>query len=800
MNRWSLWRALGTRLVVASLLVELLMLALLVCNAWRVTEEGLLEQSRLRMQEVGTLLAAALAAPLAERDYVTLQELLDAVRRRDGLSYLVLLDADGRQVAAAGWNTQEALPPVADNAQLDHRYGARFDGRRVLELAGQRLGELHFGVDLGFLHQLRARLLSQSVLIATLEMFASTLLLGLIGYWLTRRLHALSTLSEALADGGQAQRAAEGEDEVGRLGRAFNRMADAIAVRIVELEAARDQSRRFLAHTQTESARLAAVLGAVRRGLLFTEGDGRIVFVNAAWRRMWGVDEQSGLVGRPLGEVFAYCARWLSDPTQLQFSAGERCGDERELRCTDGRIVVVRCETVHDAAGSGLLWIFEDVTRERETAERLLYLAERDTLTGLYNRHRFASALEGMLRTVERRGGSGALLYFDLDNFKQINDGFGHHAGDDVLQRVAREVGRLVRADETLARLGGDEFALIVTGAGENEASVLAERIVNAIGRLPCVCAGQPVRLSCSLGIALYPQHAQTASELVVCADAAMYQAKQAGRNAWRLFRLCADAGQVQRERMSWSTRLTRALEREQFRLFFQGIYRARDGHLSHLEVLLRLDDVAPAPPCLPGEFVAAAERSGRITDIDRWVVGTAVRRLATDLALPPLAVNVSARSLQQPGFAGFILHVLALHDVAPRRLLIELTESAVFADIQQARYFIADLQRAGCRVCIDDFGSGFGTFPVLRELGAEVLKINAGLVRNLGSAHDDGCFVRAIVQIARGLERTTVAKGVEDAATLALLRELGVDLVQGFHFGHPAADLPPEQFGGDGH
>jgi EAL domain-containing protein (putative c-di-GMP-specific phosphodiesterase class I) len=244
--------------------------------------------------------------------------------------------------------------------------------------------------------------------------------------------------------------------------------------------------------------------------------------------------------------------------------------------------------------------------------------------------------------------------------------------------------------------------------------------------------------------------------------------------------------------RMSWHERISNALEHDLLRLHFQGVYRAADGVLLHLEALVRMVDETDATRLImPGHFIGFAEKTGKIVDIDRWVIRESVRLLGASAAVPALAVNVSGRSFDDPLFPQYITEQLARFAVAPERLLVELTETAAVSDLHDAQRFIEALRQTGCRVCLDDFGSGFSSFAYLKYLKADVLKIDGLFIRDLPNDRDNQVFVKSIVDVARGMRKTTIAEFVEDDETLAMLKGFGVDMVQGYHLDMPRADHP---------
>ncbi len=568
---------------------------------------------------------------------------------------------------------------------------------------------------------------------------------------------------------------------------------------IDELRHAEGLQRKYLEETEQERARLVSLLSAMNLGILFVAADGRVIYHNPTFSRMWMIEDGTALIGMPVHEVLAQAASTLARPDHfskhlLSVLETRELSDSYEIQMTDGRVITELDYPVRDREGRflGHLWIYEDVTRERQTAEQLVYLAERDALTGLYNRHRFQQELGRTMLETDRHQMRCAVMFFDLDEFKTINDTYGHRAGDALLIRVAGEIGALVRRNEVLARLGGDEFAILLPSVQGNEAETLADRVVRAIAQIPFRFEGQNLRLTTSLGIAYYPTHAADADDLVARADIAMYQAKDAGKNTWRVFRADTDADSEMRSRLSWGERISNALDKGLFQLHFQGVYRAEDGALSHLEALVRMiDERSPEQLIMPAHFIQLAEKSGRILDIDRWVIHEALRRLAESPAIPSIAVNLSGRSLSEPDLPQYIGDELRGAGVSPSRLIVEITETAAVSDLHDAQRMIEALRQLGCGVCLDDFGVGFASFAYLKHLHVDTIKIDGIFIRDLPDDPDNQVFVQAMVSVALGLGKSVVAEYVEDAPTLALLTRFGVDLVQGYHLDRPVADHP---------
>jgi len=301
--------------------------------------------------------------------------------------------------------------------------------------------------------------------------------------------------------------------------------------------------------------------------------------------------------------------------------------------------------------------------------------------------------------------------------------------------------------------------------------------------------------MTTSLGVALYPQHATEMEELVAHADAAMYQAKEAGKNTWRTYRKDLDTSKEMINRLGWNTRISQAIDNEQLVLHYQGIYDTRTRELVHVETLVRMiNEDEPEQLILPGNFIPFAEKNGRIVDIDRWVISKTIETLAYSEEFPhvPIAVNISGRSFDDTSLPQFIAEQLRRHNVAPNKLNIELTETAAVSDLHDAQRFIDSLRKTGCRIFLDDFGAGFSSFLYLKHLKVDVLKIDGQFIQDLPEDHTNQVFVKSIVDVAKGLNKKTVAEFVENKETYELLKQFGVDMVQGNYL-HKPDETPPQ-------
>jgi diguanylate cyclase (GGDEF)-like protein/PAS domain S-box-containing protein len=567
---------------------------------------------------------------------------------------------------------------------------------------------------------------------------------------------------------------------------------------LARLEEASELQARTSESLRAERSRLLSLLSAMNFGVVFIDNASRIVYSNPAFADVWSIPREESLLGLNLFDALESAEDVVADlgafTSRLpELVSSRHVSPAEEIKLTSGRILRLRVCPVQEESGAsqGAVLIHEDITLARESETQLAFLAERDPLTGLFNRRRFerelAERMDGATRDKQRL----ALLLFDLDEFKSVNDLFGHRMGDTVLLQVAGEIRSHLRRNEFLARIGGDEFALIVGDISEENLRTLADRLMKVVGAMSFNLGEVRLSLTSSLGIATYPAHAATPQELIAHADSAMYQAKDAGKNTWRVYRPDHSATLRQRSLVTWNDRIRHALRNDGFEVHLQGIFDIATMKRRHNEALVRLSD-GDGRLLLPGSFIGYAEKSNLIIDLDRWVLAHVIEMLADDPALEPMAVNISGRSIDEPGMPDFIRSQLSARGVAPGRLYLEVTETAAIRDMRDAQRFILDLHDTGCKVCLDDFGAGFSTFAYIKQLPVDIIKIDGLFVRNLARERDNQVFVRAMLDIARGFGKQVVAEAVEDEHTLDILRGYGVDMAQGWVFEQPFAVARP--------
>ena len=431
--------------------------------------------------------------------------------------------------------------------------------------------------------------------------------------------------------------------------------------------------------------------------------------------------------------------------------------------------------------------VFSDITQLHESQRKAEFLATHDTLTRLANRSLFHDRLEHAMAQARRTQNHLALMFIDLDNFKNINDTSGHHLGDELLVQVASRLQTAVRDVDTVARVGGDEFTAVVTSCTEESAREVAVRIVEALGA-PYTVQDGCFYISASVGIALYPQDGDDAGALIKAADAAMYRAKERGRNRIEFY--VSDLHKQLIRHTVVERRLRGSLQQNLLRLVFQPKFSLRPVRsVTGAEALLRwrdpeLGDISPA------EFIPIAEASGLIMEIDRTVrklvLGLVSQWRAGAIPVPRIAINVSPRTIREPSFAGEFLADIAASQVSPALLQVEITEGALLENTDAVVQNVKSLAAAGIGISIDDFGTGYSSLAYLKRLPLTELKIDRSFVLGLAQQREDKAITRAVLALAEALELTSVAEGVETAGQLEMLTTMGCDAVQGFLLAQP--------------
>ena len=518
-----------------------------------------------------------------------------------------------------------------------------------------------------------------------------------------------------------------------------------------------------------------------------------LVHANEALSRITGYSDDE-MIGRPIS-LFLHTkgqtdSTWLNDV--LQSAGRDRYTMEHQIEHADGHLLwaLMSVSAIMDADGEPEFQVvqIQDISDRRRYEGRLEFLAEHDPLTGLFNRRRFTFEVQRQVARVLRHSSTACVIFLDIDNFKYVNDSLGHSAGDDLIEAVAMQLLETSRETDIVARLGGDEFALLLTETSAHQALVHAERLRDAVENGGFMVGHQDVRITISVGVAeISPDGSMTPEDVMMDADLAMYEAKDAGRNTVREFGPNSEHREHVAARMAWSVRISDALHNEKFVLHAQPILDIRLGEVTHHELLIRMkdNDGSLIPPT---EFLYTAERFGMAIDIDKWVLGQAIDILSglSPYSQIKIAVNVSGGSLDGTVLTDWLTATLTEREVAPSSLVIEVTETDAITNMARARRFAEVLQSLDCEFSLDDFGAGFGSFYYLKHLPIDYIKIDGDYINNLTSSDTDQVIVKSMIQLASGLGKRTVAEFVSDQEALDLITEFGVDYAQGFFIGKP--------------
>lgn len=542
----------------------------------------------------------------------------------------------------------------------------------------------------------------------------------------------------------------------------------------------------------------AAVYENTQEGVLIADAEGHIVSVNRAFTAITGYAAEEVLGQRPSllssgrHDALFYAQMWK------EIGATGRWQGEIWNRRKSGEIYpqLTSISTIPDEHGEVYRYVgvFTDIAAMKASEERLEFLAHHDPLTSLPNRLTLFLRLERAMQQARHDGHHMALLMLDLDRFKDVNDSLGHLMGDSLLQRVADGLRRRLRGADTLSRLGGDEFTILLERINRpDDASRVAEDILNALQETIVLPDGTNIRVSASIGIATFPGHAASPEALLQQADAAMYRAKREGRGRYQYF--SEDLAHSARARLELEAALRNAIEAGELRAYFQPQVDVQSGRLVSAEALVRWQE--PSGRIVqPDAFIPLAEETGLIVAIGEWMLRESCREAVRwqQSGLPPLgvAVNVAAAQLRESGFAQRVIDILSGSGLAPQRLELELTESSLLGGEDEAVTQLTRLREHGVRIAIDDFGTGYSSLSYLKRLPLDVLKIDRSFVERIAEHQGDREIVTAIVQIGRTLGFKVIAEGVETAEQLAFLGTLSCDRYQGYFCSKP---MPADAF-----
>ncbi|RLA04528.1 MAG: hypothetical protein DRQ47_03250, partial [Gammaproteobacteria bacterium] len=533
------------------------------------------------------------------------------------------------------------------------------------------------------------------------------------------------------------------------------------------------------------------VFEASRDAIMVLDADGLIRLVNSSFSKMTGFSE-SDIIGKSPRLLRAssederhYDAMWQS-VLKNGYWRGELW---RRKKSGETYPEWTSISTVTDNQGKVLEYVIigSDMSERKYAEDRILYQANYDQLTNLPNRNLFMDRLHQSLQRVQREGTALALLFIDLDRFKNINDSLGHGAGDKFLIEVSKLMQRTIRDSDTIARFGGDEFAVILSPIyGPKNAGRVAASLLDVLSN-PINIDGYEAIVGASIGISMYPVDGKVEQELVKNADTAMYRAKESGRNNYQFF--TEEMQQAAKDRLTMEIDLRKAIEGQELRLVFQPQVEVGSENLSGAEVLVRWQS-RDKGLISPGEFIYLAEDTGLIVPIGEWVLRQSClqykRWQNAGVAPPYLAINVSGRQFKMDGFSQSVFKILQETGLATENVELELTESFLMDDQEFAINTLNELKEMGFQLSIDDFGTGYSSLSYLKKFPIDRLKIDRSFIKDLEHNEEDYAIVRAIIELAHTLNITVIAEGVEELGQKKLLEELHCDIIQGFLYSRP--------------
>ena len=533
------------------------------------------------------------------------------------------------------------------------------------------------------------------------------------------------------------------------------------------------------------SIQLSTAVNNMSLGLCMYDAQSRIVLSNDPFARIYGLDPASHYPGMSLREVIATrIANGVFAGESAEHYMAERLTpvDNETYKLhhlNDGRTIAIWHTSLPDG---GWVTTQEDITETRRIEKRLAFLAHHDALTGLANRVLLQDRIELTLARV-RRGEEAAVLFLDLDNFKGVNDTFGHSTGDELLKIVAGRLRSGLRETDTIARLGGDEFAILLVGAKQPEgAGVVARRIIELMAA-PIDINGNQLRIGVSIGIATAPFDSETTTGLLKCADLALYKAKEEGRGRHRFFELEMDVRMQGRLRLEQDLRA--AIEAQSFTIHYQPLLDLRTDMVTGFEALIRWQH-ADRGMISPADFIPLAEETGLIVPLGLWVLNKACMDAAQWPEHLKVAVNLSPAQLMGTGITETIANALERSGLSPHRLQLEITETAVMENAGKAISILRHLRATGVEIAMDDFGTGYSSLSSLRNFPFNKIKIDRSFINDVTTSKESRAILRTIISLAGTMGMTTTAEGVETAEQLAIVRAEGCSEMQGYFFSKP--------------
>jgi diguanylate cyclase (GGDEF)-like protein/PAS domain S-box-containing protein len=739
-------------------------------------------ETALRAGTVATA-AAALAAPaLAQRDRAELARRLQPLADDPTLMVLTIVDAEDRVLFGARRSAPDASRPIGAAAVPVRALFESIPGtptpRTIGEARVELLGPASEGVDGSGIGTRLAAAQARQVrelaigagLITLFGLLATVLVARSLGGRMTAPIASLVRSAERLGQGDYSRPVdVARQDELG------------------ELQVALERMRQRLRQTTITKDYLNSVLGSMTDAVFVTSPDGVIKVANFAACRLLGFSEEE-LVGKGLASV-------LDDSEREAFDLQQASNDTREalVRNRQGQTIPVSLTgspiASDDPQFQGVIFVARNITDRKRAERRIRYLARYDALTKIPNRMQFQHLLQQAIARGAKSNTAVALLYLDMDGFKEVNDTFGHSAGDRALEVLSERLTRIVPKEAVVGRLAGDEFAVFIDGLpaeADNRGPIahLARTILDEVGAAYNVNQ-EEVFLTASIGIAISPRDAENVIDLIRNADAAMYASKQGGGNTFSFYVPEMNAAAV--ERLMLKSKLRRALERDEFVVRYQPKVDLRSGRIIGAEALLRWR-IPGQGDISPSQFIPLAEETNLILEIGEWVLNRVCmdyRRMLDEIRNPGrISLNLSLKQLRQASFILRCRSVFRKHAVSPTAFELEITETTLMADQKRTLKLLDELYAMGLHLSIDDFGTGYSSLSALQQFPIGTLKIDQSFVRNVGEDENDSTIVRTIIEMGRNLGMDVIAEGIESTRHLDFLRSRNCHFGQGRLFG----------------
>jgi diguanylate cyclase (GGDEF)-like protein/PAS domain S-box-containing protein len=560
---------------------------------------------------------------------------------------------------------------------------------------------------------------------------------------------------------------------------------------------------------QTDRDFIKNLLDTAQLIILTTDDDLKITMFNDFAEKITGFTEND-MIETSVSRMFP-AGNWTeATPLFKELLIGNMTIAQQEAEMIDVKGHIKHISWLHSRIENknntpAILSVGLDMTSKKEAEKRIIWMAEHDPLTDLANRRKFTAEFEKSLQTSIRYQHNNALLYLDLDEFKDINDTSGHAAGDELLQAVSEVLKKVTRSTDLVARLGGDEFAVLIPETDNAGAVILAKKIITELAKIKLSYGDIKHKVSTSIGIVHYPYTDADIHELLGFADLAMYKAKANGKGTYHTFSVNDKTKELLETRVLWKHKIENALEKDLFVLYFQPIMNIKTKTIQHYEVLIRMRDVETGQINLPGKFIEIAEETGLINSIDHYVIKHSMIKLAalqSKGVTAKLAINLSGAVVDNKLLLPLLRRTINQYKINPGSLIFEITETAAVSSFQQAKLLMTEIRKLGCEFSLDDFGVGFSSFNYLRQLPVDIIKIDGIFIKDLDKNADDQLFVKALVDVAKGLGKKTIAEYVENKEILAILDAFGVDYAQGYYIGRPDSKMrdgidwqPDEQY-----